>query len=269
MTFSSRLLLLALAFVVPVAPFVTLQALYAHLGSVGRIDWAECLGSSGVVALMLIGLVSLIPAAGLPRAAFRWWVSNRQVTRLLRVARPAELAGVPCFRVCGDDVALFTARMWKPVIVVSDGAVASLSEEQMTAGLLHELAHQRKRDVLWRSLLVAVTDAFGFVPGTRKMVAAAMLRSECAADDEAVRRGAGRRALFDAIVSAANSPTVPCAAGLADSAVAFRLQRIATPALELPRDPFLGLTLRLALLAALPLAGRLLFIAGMVCTAHF
>jgi Zn-dependent protease with chaperone function len=268
-TLPSRLLLVALFALVLVAPVITLQALYVHLGSVGQIDWVPCFESAGVLALVFLGVVSLVPLAGLPRAALRWWRGNRQVAKLLREARARELGGVRCLQVAGDEIALFTARLWKPVIIVSDGAVAALPPEQLAAGLLHEVAHQQGRDVFWRALLAAVGEAFSFVPGTRNMVAAATLRSECAADDEAVRRGAGRRALFDAIVSAATSPALTGAAGLADSAVAFRLQRLAAPAIELPRDPAYSLTLRLALLAALPVAGQVLLAAGLACTAHF
>lgn len=232
----------------------------------GHVDLASYFDSPGVFALALLGALSLAPAVALASAVCGWWRGNRQVARLLKYARPCDLFGIRCLVVEGDETALFTARCLNPVIVVSTGAMRQLTAQQMSAGLLHDLAHQRRRDVLWRALLVAVGRAFSFVPGTRKMVAAATLRSECAADDEAVRGGAQRGALFEAIVSAATSPALT-AAGLSDSTVAFRLQRHATPAI--PGSPGIGLTLRLALVGLLPLGGHALLFAGLACTDHF
>lgn len=268
MTSGTRFLLVTLLAVILVTPAATSHALYRHLSSEGVVEFTRGFESPGVLGLVVLWAFGLIPLIGLLRAVNAWRRGTRGVSRLLAEADSCEQEGIPYLRIRSDDIAIFTARAWRPVIAVSDGAVKALSAEELRAALLHEQAHERGRDVFWRALLIAIGRAFGLLPGTRKMVADAVLRTECSADDEAIRRGARPPALFEAIVSAAASPWFSTA-GLTDSAVEFRLRRLASPGMELPGGLGPGLTLRLSLLVGLPIVGHALLLVGLACTGAY
>jgi beta-lactamase regulating signal transducer with metallopeptidase domain len=268
MTAAARSLLVVLFAGILITPGATSHALYRHVSSEGVVEFTRGFESPGVVGLVLLWAFALIPLIGLLRALNAWGRRTRTVSRLLADSDPCDEGGIPHLRFRSDDIAVFTAGAWRPVIVVSDGAADALSPRELRAALLHEQAHQRRRDVFWRALLIAVGRAFGFVPGTRKMVAEAVLRTECFADDEAIRRGATPHALFEAIVSAATSPAFGTA-GLTDSAVEFRLRRLAIPGADLPAGPGTRLIFRLSLLAGVPLVGHALLLVGLACTGAY
>ena len=88
------------------------------------------------------------------------------------------------------------------------------------------------------------------MPWTTEIVEAETLRTECDADDYAIRNGARRLDLFEAIVAASDPPGKPLAAGLSDSNVELRLRRLVDPETPLPRRPirrFVALTAAVAL----------------------
>jgi hypothetical protein len=129
---------------------------------------------------------------------------------------------------------VFTAGVIRPVTFVSAGAERDLGQARLRAAFLHEQAHQRSQDVMWRLLLRAVGRGFAFIPWVSHVVESETLRTECLADDYAIRGGVRRIDLFEAIVAASAASASPLTAGLTDAHAAFRLQRLVDPQIPLP-----------------------------------
>lgn len=159
-----------------------------------------------------------------------------------------------------------TAGIVHPVVFVTSGALVALEHGQLKAGLLHEQAHQRGRDVFWNLMLAAVGRGFAFLPRTSRMVEALMLRSECGADDYALRGGARRTDLFDAIAAASGEPVNLVSVGLSSTNARLRLVRLVNAETRLPGQPTTAL-LSLAAVVLLPaFAAHVLAVAAIVCT---
>ncbi|MFJ9029464.1 M56 family metallopeptidase [Streptomyces sp. NPDC102274] len=115
-----------------------------------------------------------------------------------------------------------------PQVIVSTGALRSLTECQLNAALEHERAHIAGRHHLMTLAVQALTAAFQPLPLARRMRHEVPLLLEMAADDRALRR-CSREALALALyaMAAGQAPTATLAAG-GPSAV-LRVRRILTP----------------------------------------
>ena len=265
MTVRVQLVLLILSGAIVLLPLGVLHPVVVHLTREGSIEYHRGLFSPGFVGLLAIAGAGILPLFGFLAAIRTAQQARRSTARLLMDGEPRSLAGVTYTGVPGEGFVLLTAGFWRPAIVVSGGAEAALNSEELHAALLHERAHQQRRDVLWRALLVAVTGAFGLFPVVRSLVRMGILHSECMADDEALRLGAGRKALFEAVVVASGNAPRAIGANLAGGAVEFRLLRIARHDSTLPPGPSRGLGALLMAAVALPIAGHLLVVVGLVC----
>lgn len=105
--------------------------------------------------------------------------------------------------VCLDtDVSMAVcAGAWSPEVFVSRGLVEALSAEELTAVLLHEHAHRRRRDPLRRALRHRWARTVFFIPMAAWWDDRARTREEIAADAVAVRR-CGSRPLARALLIA-------------------------------------------------------------------
>jgi Zn-dependent protease with chaperone function len=198
-----------------------------------------------VLVFLAIALVSVLPAAGFTVAMVRATGGVAHLRAVTSASRPARMDEFDYRLLPSDAVVVFTAGLVRPVTFVSAGAERALGHAGLRAALLHEQAHQRSQDVLWRLLLQAVGRGLAFVPQISQVVETETLRTECEADDYAIRRGARRRDLFEAIVASSALPASPLAAGLTDANVELRLRRLVDPEVPLPGGPtrsFLALT---------------------------
>jgi Zn-dependent protease with chaperone function len=233
----SRLSLAGLVAAVILAPAAAFHPVMAHLYAAGAANlWAEFTHLE-LLAFVAVAAMSLLPAAGFTIAVIHAVRGSSCLGALVRASRPGHAAEFRYRIFPAHDVQVFTAGVLRPITFVSEGAERRLTTSQLRAALLHEEAHGRRRDVLWRLLLVAVGRALAFVPRVGELVAAATLRTECDADDYALRKGARRVDLFDAILAASSPPSVAPAAGLTDADVALRLRRLVEPGLVLPGRP--------------------------------
>ncbi len=64
------------------------------------------------------------------------------------LARIAARTGMPARVIEGDQPFCALARIWRPVVIVSVGAVSRLSERELEAALHHERGHARRGDQL-------------------------------------------------------------------------------------------------------------------------
>lgn len=113
-------------------------------------------------------------------------------------------------------------------VVVSSGAVAVLTEQELAAALAHERAHIGGRHHLLVAAAGAFSAAFGRVPLARIGGRTVPLLLEMAADDRALR-GCSRDALATALyaLAAGRAPRRAFAAGGPSAAV--RMRRILAP----------------------------------------
>ncbi|MER8231079.1 M56 family metallopeptidase [Streptomyces sp. NPDC094049] len=113
-------------------------------------------------------------------------------------------------------------------VVVSSGAVHTLTPAQLAAALAHERAHITGR----HHLLVAATEAFAVVfphlPLARHGATAVPLLLEMAADDRALRR-CTRDALATALYALASGRAPRSAFAAGGPSAALRMRRILTP----------------------------------------
>jgi Zn-dependent protease with chaperone function len=109
--------------------------------------------------------------------------------------------------------ACFVAGLWRPVVVISQGTLASLSARELRAALMHERAHCRRRETWWAAALWFLNGAT-FVP-VRSAFDAYKRASEFATDREAARE-VHSLTLASALVAVARARVeCPLLAGLA------------------------------------------------------
>lgn len=260
-----RFALISFAVALAVLPVLSLHALVLHVGEQGEMEWRRGLTDPGFLALLVLGgsaLLFVFPVYSMVRTARR----SRGVRQgLAALAQRRMVHGVDYFSVTDPTFFIATVGLWRPVIFVSTGAEADLGAAGLHAALLHEDAHRRRKDTLWRWALISLTQPIRWLPGVSDLRHTSILRTECLADDHALDSGAAREALFEAMVVAAAGSPVPMGAGLASAAVEYRLLRIAAREQALPGDRagmLVGLT---AVLASLPVLAHLMIVAGMVC----
>lgn len=261
-----RLSLLVLTLTLLVAPLATLHAAAAHLYGAGIANLSVEVSHPQVIAFLALTAASSLPAAGFLVSLAAAARSQDELQALLETSVPATLLGISYRVIPSETVLLFTAGLFRPVVFVSAGATRALSTTELQAALLHERAHQRNRDVLWGLLLRAVGRGFGFLPQASRMVQMAALRAECEADEYALRRGARRGDLFEAIAAASPSPASVPSAGIADADIEVRLVRLVHPDTPIPGQPTRGLLALTAAVALPAILAHVIAVVAAVCT---
>lgn len=266
---AGRAALSTLAFAVVVGPLLTLHPALIHLSDASLTElWIEA-SHPQVVGFVTLTVMAALPTAGFLTSLVAAAKSRNGMRALLDGSKPAASGDLLYRVVPSDSVFLFTAGLFRPVVFASSEAVRCLSPDELRAALLHERAHQRNRDVLWGLLLRAVSRSFRPLPQVRQLVRVAALRTECAADDHALRGGAKRRDLFEAIAAASPVPALRTpATGIGEGDAQLRLVRLVRPETPLPQTPtggFLALTATMTLPAAL---AHLIALVAAVCGAR-
>jgi hypothetical protein len=131
--------------------------------------------------------------------------------------------------VSGPEIVFAVAGLAHPTIVVSAGALASLDDAELAAGLDHERGHivRHHRFVL---LTAAALSAIGWmVPGTRRSVREIAFHLERDADRWALRRRNDRLALASVVCKAATATEParpPAVANLGETGIRERLDQL-------------------------------------------
>ena len=268
MSRGSRLALATLAVVLMLAPVAVLHPVATHLSAAGFSNLSVEIAHPYVFGLAALALASALPAAAFLLSIVSAIRGVRGVRTLMENSQPAHLLHLQYRLFPSEDVVVFSAGLLRPVTFVSAGAASSLGSAELRAALLHEQSHQRARDIVWRLILQAVSRGFGFVPWIGQVVETETLRTECAADEYAIRSGARRRDLFEAIVAASAAAPGPLMAGLTDANVELRLLRLVDPETPLPgasTRTFLALA---ALIALVPVVAHGFALAAAACTSR-
>jgi len=128
-------------------------------------------------------------------ALAQWFRIGRYVTKsvpatssqlwqmFLEEARALRLSRVPRLRVSGEIHGPFLAGMWRPTIVLPADTEAIFSAAELRGLLAHELAHLKRRDLVWNVLPMLVQCCFYFHPITWLMSRGWGLAQESACDE--------------------------------------------------------------------------------------
>jgi hypothetical protein len=128
----------------------------------------------------------------------------------------------------GSDVLFAAAGLIHPRIVVSAGALASLDDDELAAGLNHEAGHIARRHRFVMLLAVGLRALGRAVPGSGRGVRELAFHLERDADRWALRQQNDRVALASVICKAATSDGArpPALVGLGDTDVRERLGQV-------------------------------------------
>jgi hypothetical protein len=225
-------------------------ALFAVLGiCVPSYLWFEpdlIQESVGFVCLLmaLLGLLVFGIAAGRGIRATVWsFLFSRRCRRSGREVR-LEDKNPSAFVIEGSTPLLALAGIVRPRLIVSEGVVNALSEEELSVALLHERAHQSSRDNLKRLCIFLAPGIMPLMNGFRKLERSWVNFAEYAADEAAVDGDTQRSlALASALVQVARlgtiSPLSPIAISFLEDAseLSARVDRLLaqSPSLESPR----------------------------------
>jgi Zn-dependent protease with chaperone function len=186
-----------------------------------RLGWPLWAAYIAVLALtVLVGTRLVVAVVRVAIATRRRRAHHRMVVDLIGVGHDAALAP-PCRAHTRDlrvlDVAQPLAYCLPGVrsrVVVSEGALSTLNDAEVSAILTHERAHLRARHDLVLEAFTAVHAAFPRLVRSSSALRSVQLLVELLADDAAVR-AAGRAPLARALVACASgwAPSGALAAG--------------------------------------------------------
>lgn len=201
-------------------------------------------------------------AAALPAAAMVATVRARRLRQRLAdglwLGDERELAGHAVVLLPVDRPIAISFRTPQPVIVVSQGLVDRLDNDELAAVVDHEAAHLAHRHQRLQAVRVAVAPTVGRLPIIRRSIAALDLALERSADEAAAGHDPNRRAaLRRSLLTLTGLAPVPgAAAGFADAeTLAARVRALDEP--PAPLAPFAHRLLYLPGVAASALAAPL------------
>ncbi len=200
------------------------------IGAAGRLGWPLWTAYIAVFALtVLVGARLVIAVVRVAIANRRQRAHHRMVVDLVGVGHDAALA--QCARTRDLrvlDVAQPLAYCLPGVrsrVVVSEGALTTLTDAEVAAILTHERAHLRARHDLVLEAFTAVHAAFPRLVRSANALRAVQLLVELLADDAAVR-ATGRTPLARALVACASGRTPSGALAAGGPSTVLRVRRL-------------------------------------------
>jgi uncharacterized protein (TIGR03435 family) len=191
-------------------PFDSIQPAYSEPAQLPAIPVVWVCGSITVLAL---------------------WI--RKALRLRQVVRnaaplPDMLLGIPV-RVSSILIEPGVVGLFRPVLLVPEGLLRSLTADQFAAIVAHELCHVRRRDNLAAAFHMGVEAIFWFHPLVWWIGSRLIEERERACDEEVLRRGTGHEIYAQSILSVCKfyvrSP-LPCACGVTGADLKKRVRHI-------------------------------------------
>lgn len=191
---------------------------------IGALGWPLWLVSAAVLTVtVLIGIRLVAAVVQVAIGTRRRRARHRTVVDLLGECRH----GMADVRVIGlPEPMAYCLPGMRGRVVLSAGAIETLSERELSAILRHERAHLRARHDLVLEAFVAVHTAFPRFVRSGSALDAVALLVELLADDAAVRT-AGRRPLARALVACAAAPTPAGALAAGGPSTVVRVRRLA------------------------------------------
>lgn len=141
-----------------------------------------------------LAIIAFFSALGVALAVVRGMVTWRATARLtadwLRNAEPIILPGItiPAFRIEHQFPVVAIVGTFRPRLFIANQIFQSLTNDELSAALAHEVGHVIARDNLKRGLLRACRDTLLIIPCGRALDSAWKQASETAADEYAAGR---------------------------------------------------------------------------------
>lgn len=151
--------------------------------------------------------------------------------RLRRVVRDSQLAfrcGAAEVRVSASDMPIMTYGLVRPVILVPESTMRSLSPLDLELVLEHEMEHVRGRDYLFNFSRCVVQAVLFHSPFVHALARAFVQEMELSCDESVLRRGASAKDYGSLLLRIAQMPGEgdPLASGAAFMAKSFLAERI-------------------------------------------
>ena len=226
------------------SPLLLRGGAWPGAGGATAADWTLWLVSLAVFGVTLVIGARLITAVlAVAIGTRRRRARHRMVVDLLGKCRH----GLGDVRVLAVDEPLaYCLPGIRGMVVLSEGALATLSPAEVSAILRHERTHLRARHDLVLEAFIAVHTAFPRLVRSGSALHAVRLLVELLADDAAVR-AAGPGPLARALVACAAGPTPAGALAAGGLSTVIRVQRLSGP----PNSRLLSLASYLAAAAVL------------------
>jgi Zn-dependent protease with chaperone function len=226
------------------SPLLLRGGAWPGAGGASPADWTLWLVSLAVFGVTLVIGARLITAVlAVAIGTRRRRARHRMVVDLLGECRH----GLGDVRVLAVDEPLaYCLPGIRGMVVLSEGALATLSPAEVSAILRHERTHLRARHDLVLEAFIAVHTAFPRLVRSGSALHAVRLLVELLADDAAVR-AAGPGPLARALVACAAGPTPAGALAAGGVSTVIRVQRLSGP----PNSRLLSLASYLAAAAVL------------------
>ena len=226
------------------SPLLLRGGAWPGAGGATAADWTLWLVSLAVFGVTLVIGARLITAVlAVAIGTRRRRARHRMVVDLLGKCRH----GLGDVRVLAVDKPLaYCLPGIRGMVVLSEGALATLSPAEVSAILRHERTHLRARHDLVLEAFIAVHTAFPRLVRSGSALHAVRLLVELLADDAAVR-AAGPGPLARALVACAAGPTPAGALAAGGVSTVIRVQRLSGP----PNSRLLSLASYLAAAAVL------------------
>ncbi|ORV87245.1 Zn-dependent protease with chaperone function [Mycobacterium interjectum] len=201
------------------------------LGAAGRLGWPLWAAYIAVFALtVVVGARLVVALLRVAIANRRRRAHHRMVVDLVGVGHDAATAQ-PCART--RDLRILHVQQplayclpgVRSRVVVSEGALTTLADEEVAAILTHERAHLRARHDLVLEAFTAVHAAFPRLVRSTNALRAVQLLVELLADDAAVR-ATGRTPLARALVACASGRAPSGALAVGGPSTVLRVRRL-------------------------------------------
>ena len=143
--------------------------------------------------------------AALSRGWLAWRAAARRARAWTQLARPLSLNGatLPLYAVDCAAPIMALAGVFRPRLLITRGVFDALTEEEVRAGVAHELGHWRARDNLKRLVMRAAPDLLVFTHAAAALESRWASAAEHAADGHAGADAPSRCALASALVKIA------------------------------------------------------------------
>lgn len=169
---------------------------------IGYRSWLPMVMVAGVVLASVVLMV--VTASTQMLKTRRAWAGLRRAgieapVELLAAAGSAGLLRRRIVTVDTPEAFSFCRGLVFAQVVVSSGLVSALDVDQLSAVLVHEAAHARRRDPLRGLVARSVAAGLFFLPTLGDLALATVVDSELGADASAVR-AVGRRPLVEALI---------------------------------------------------------------------
>jgi beta-lactamase regulating signal transducer with metallopeptidase domain len=199
----------------------------AHVGIPSETPLPEAAASHRVVNVSWQGWLLLTWCTVVIVHVVRVLRQHRRLARLLKEAMPADgrltelvaaavdrlgMRAVPQLLITEHDCSPFVCGIWRPKLILPNGLSERLSPAELNQVLLHELAHVRRRDLIWSWIGEIARMAYFFHPVAHWICYQARLERELACDQLAMTESGQEPHAYAAtlvqVVSHASEPSI-------------------------------------------------------------